>query len=394
MEHTNHPSRARRPRTEEKPKMHLRDTLATAVLAGTVALFVLLGLLTPDRDFSENENRKLAVFPEFSVSALADGSYLEDLGSYLADQFPGRDLWISMNLWMNRAFGQKEASGVYLCADDYLIQAPGAPDTENLERNIGAVNAFGSGHPDLRMTMAIIPNAATIHADKLPANAPVRDQRADLADLSQRVTGAVFADVTDALVEHSSEYLFYKTDHHWTSLGACHAFTHLAPTLGLTAPTMDSYTVYPVSTTFEGTLSSRSGSHAALDQVDIYLPATDIDYSVTYVDTQERIASMYSRAALDQKDHYTVFFGGNHGRVDITTTADTDRCLLLLKDSYANCFVQFLYPHYDRIIMIDPRYYYGNLESLVSGQGVTDVLYLYNLDTFLADSSLADVLSG
>jgi hypothetical protein len=130
------------------------------------------------------------------------------------------------------------------------------------------------------------------------------------------------------------------------------------------------------------------------DRVDIYVPKTEVSYSVNYVDSQKRVASLYNRAALEQKDHYTVFFGGNHGRVDITTTAETGRCLLLLKDSYANCFVQFLYPHYDRILMVDPRYYYGDLENLISSQSVTDVLYLYNLDTFLSDSSLADVLGA
>ena len=126
--------------------------------------------------------------------------------------------------------------------------------------------------------------------------------------------------------------------------------------------------------------------------MEIYVPDTQIQYHVTYVDSQHKTATLYDRSALEKKDHYTVFFGGNHSRVDITTTADTDRCLLLLKDSYANCFVQFLYPHFDKIIMIDPRYYYGDLENLISSQSITDVLYLYNLDTFLSDSSLADVL--
>jgi hypothetical protein len=364
------------------------------VLLGGIALFVLLGLLAPDREFSQGENRKLAQKPEFSLSALAEGKLFEDLGSYLADQFPGRDMWIGLNLRMNRFFGQKETGGVYLCRDGYLIQAPGEPDEANLDRNIRAINRFGARHSGLKITMSVIPNAATIHADRLPANAPVRDQRADLADLQARVTGAVFADVTEALERYSDEYLFYKTDHHWTSLGAGRAFTALAPTLGISAPSLDSYTVYPVSDSFEGTLSSRTGSHAARDRVDIYVPKTEVSYSVNYVDSQKRVASLYNRAALEQKGHYTVFFGGNHSRVDITTTAGTGRCLLLLKDSYANCFVQFLYPHYDRILMVDPRYYYGDLENLISSQSVTDVLYLYNLDTFLSDSSLADVLGA
>ena len=79
--------------------------------------------------------------------------------------------------------------------------------------------------------------------------------------------------------------------------------------------------------------------------------------------------------------------------MDITTTADTGRCLLVFKDSYANCMMQFLYPYYEHITMIDPRYYYDNVEKVISSESITDVLFLYNLDTFLSDSSLADTLA-
>jgi electron transport complex protein RnfD len=76
-----------------------------------------------------------------------------------------------------------------------------------------------------------------------------------------------------------------------------------------------------VSNTFEGTLSSKSGSHGVKDRVEIFAPQTDIEYYVTYGDDKTGICSMYNRAALEGKDHYTVFFGGNYSRVDITTTA-------------------------------------------------------------------------
>ena len=105
------------------------------------------------------------------------------------------------------------------------------------------------------------------------------------------------------------------------------------------------------------------------------------------------IGTIYDRSALDQKDKYTVFFGGNYPRVDVYTTAETGKTLLLFKDSYANCLMQFLYPYYDHIILIDPRYYYDNVESVISREQVTDVLFLYNANTYFEDTSLADVLN-
>lgn len=390
MEQVHTPRRAALRNTPFQRNRRLQGQLLTNLLLGVIVAILVLSVFIKDKDFSESENRSLAQFP--GISSLWEGTFLSDLGDYFADQFPVRDIWMSLNLTMNRFLGQKESSGVYLCEDDYLMQVPAQPNEEQVSRNLAAINAFSAAHPELNMVMSVVPNAVTIHSDKLPPNAPVRNQRTDLRNITSRLTDVTFVDVTDTLWEHRAEYLFYKTDHHWTSLAAAYAFETIAPSMGITAPDRNSYTVYTVSDSFEGTLSSKSGSHAALDTVEIYVPDTEIEYCVTYGGSGESICSLYNRAALEQKDHYTVFFGGNHSRVDITTTAKTGRSLLLFKDSYANCFVQFLYPYFDHITMIDPRYYYDKLELVLTSESITDVLFLYNLDTYLSDTSLADVL--
>lgn len=376
-----------------KRNRRLQGKYLSWLLIGVIVLLSVAGLVVEDRDFSPSENRKLAGFPDFSLSDLLDGSYLQGMGDYIADQFPARDMWITLNLKLNQLLGQKEFSGVYLCEDNYLIQIPSAPNETQHERNLNAINTFARNHPNLNMVMTVAPNSVTVHADKLPENAPVRDQMADLYHIASTVTDVKVVDVTQKLMEHKDEYLYYRTDHHWTSLAAYYAFQVIAPELRITAPGMEEYAVYPVSTTFEGTLSSKSGSHSALDTVEIMVPKSGIEYFVTYnSDSNTNICSLYNRAALDAKDHYTVFFGGNYSRVDITTTARTERNLLVFKDSYANCMIQFLYPYFDHITMIDPRYYYDNVEHVITSQGITDVLFLYNADTFLGDTSLADVL--
>jgi len=391
MEQNHSPKRSPRRQSPYQRNRRLQGKLLKWLLLGSIALILVLSLLIPDKAFSESENRSLAQRP--TKADLLDGTYLQDLGDYFADQFPGRDFWMTVNLGFNKLLGQRESSGVYLGSDDYLMQIPGEPNTLQAQRNLEAVNRFVEKYPELNTVMTVAPNAVTVHADKLPANAPVRDQRQDLAHIRQGLKGVRFVDVTDTLTAHADEYLFYKTDHHWTSLGAYYAFTQIAASLDITPPALSTYTVYPVSVTFEGTLSSKSGSHAALDTVEIFVPDTQIEYYVTYGDSGEMISSLYHRPALEVKDHYTVFFGGNYPRVDITTSADTERSLLVFKDSYANCMIQFLYPYFDRIIMIDPRYYYDNVDLVIKSQNITDVLFLYNLDTYLADASLADVLT-
>lgn len=393
MEQNQTPDRPRR-RSPYQRNRRLQGQYLATLLVGTVVLFTLLGILWKDRDFSESENRSLAGFPELTVDSAMDGSFLQGLGDYVADQFPGRDMWMSLNLWMNKTLGQKEANGVYLGTDGYLIQIPGEPNAVQHERNLDAINDFAARHEDLNIVMSVAPNAVTIYSDKLPEFAPVRNQAADLAHIKGRLNGTTFVDVTDILKAYRDDQLYYRTDHHWTSLAAYCAFQAIAPHLEIDPPALANYTVYTVSNTFEGTLSSKSGSHEVYDKVEIYVPRTEIEYYVTYPGDQTGICSMYDRSALDKKDHYTVFFGGNYSRVDITTTANTERNLLVFKDSYANCMLQFLYPYFDHITMIDPRYYYDNVENVISSESITDVLYLYNLDTFLGDSSLADVLTA
>ena len=162
----------------------------------------------------------------------------------------------------------------------------------------------------------------------------------------------------------------------------------------IAAPTVQ-FEGHVVSVTFEGTLSSKTGSHRAKDVIEVFSPLQEnVRYYVNYPGESVRKATMFEKDALAEKDQYTVFFGGNHALAEIRTTASTGRNLLLLKDSYANSYVQFLYPFFDNIIMVDPRYYYDSLETLVSTEGITDVLMLYSADTLFADSALADCLAS
>lgn len=390
MEQNNPPRRKRR-------SLYLRNRrdqglLLVCLLLATVLLFNMVSLLRPDRSYSEQENRKLAAAPKLSWAGLTEGTWFSGVESYVADQFAARDFWIALQLRFARFMGAREANGVLLCDDDYLMEAPAEPDQTALARNLDAVNAFAAVNSDVNVAMSVVPNAASVLLEKLPKNAPVRDQLQDIQNIAGSLQGVTFVDVTEALMAHKEEDVYYRTDHHWTSLGAFYAFEALAPALGIDASGTQ-YTIYPVSTTFEGTLASRSGCHEVRDTVELWVPQTGIEYYVTYEDSAETTCSLYAPEALSQKDHYTVFFGGNHPRVDVTTTAETGKCLLLFKDSYANCLVQFLTPYYENIILIDPRYYYGDVASLMRREGVTDVLFLYNANTFLGDTSLADLLA-
>lgn len=388
--------RRRRPRVKRdaayyrKRARQFHNALLMFAFALIILIFAAANLIHRDRDVSESENRKLAQRPKFSVAAVLDGSYFSDVTAWFNDQFVGRDGWITWNLRGQKLIGRRETGDVYLGRKGYLLKKPVAMNPETVDPKLESIRDFASAYPNVKMYFTLAPSAATILTDKTPRNAPITDQLSQIQTIYNQLGTVTPLDITTTLQRHKDEYIYYKTDHHWTSLGARYAFEAIALNMDVSA--VSEYDIHTVSTTFQGTQSSESGDHSSEDTVQIYTPKADINYYVSYPSTQEKSASMYKRECLNVKDHYTVFFGGNYPIVEIYTTANTGRNLLVFKDSYANCFMQFLTPYFDKIIMIDPRYYYDDLTSVITTQGISDILFLYSADTFMEDTSLTDVL--
>lgn len=383
-----------RQQRKRKIRKWLCRTMAI-LFAGIVCVLAVVSLIKPDRKYSDEENRVLAGFPKLSAESLMDKDYMTGLEDYTSDQFVLRDLWIRLKVQADLLMGKREFNGVYLGKKKQLIQALANPDEENVKKNLEAINAFAAANEDANVNLMLVPNAAYVLEDYLPKGAPVRDQAKDLKSVQGMLSEDVgFINVTDTLKKHTDEGLYYKTDHHWTSRGAALGFEASAEALGIEHPLTD-YDVYTVATDFSGTLASTSGYHKAKDTVEIYAPKdVEIQYLVSDSDNEEKRPTVYDRSALEKKDKYQVFFGGNHAMVDIVTANETQKRLLVFKDSYANCFIPFLLPYYNEIVMIDPRYYYDNVQNVVDNKGITDILFLYNADTFLTDNSLADVLAS
>lgn len=352
-------------------------------------------LFSKDKTYSESENRMLAQKPDFSLHNLASGKYMSDMEDYVTDQFFIRDKWINLKLLEDMALGKRESNGVYIGKQEYLMEIPSAPDEKSLENNLDAINDFAVRHSDLNTVMSLVPNAAYVYNQLIPKNAPVRNQAQDIEKVQTAVGSSLnYVDLTDTMTSHKEEPIYYKTDHHWTTLGAKYAFDTLHSALGIDTPA-EEYTVYPVTNSFSGTLASKSGYDKAEDTIEIYVPQnTDTGCVVNYIDENRKSASVYDSKALENKDKYEVFFGGNHTRIDISTPLEEKKNLLIFKDSYANCFIPFLIPYYRNIVVIDPRYYYDDIDSLIKDSEITDVLLLYNVNTFMTDNSLGDVLAG
>ena len=193
--------------------------------------------------------------------------------------------------------------------------------------------------------------------------------------------------------EHSK--IYYKTDHHWTTLGAFYAFQAAAPSLGIDGDLSGKYVSYTVSDSFNGMLASKSGVNLGeKEQIDIYVPTEeDTDLIVDYVDEGKRSTSLYDSSKLKEKDQYTVFLGGNSSLLDIRTVSTSTKRLLLVKDSFANSFIPFLTPYYREIVVVDPRYYSGTINDLMDSYRISEVLFLYSGNTFFKDNNISGVFA-
>ena len=359
-------------------------------------------IIMHEKTFSETENRMLQQFPKFKKETLLSGKFMTQSEDFVADQFFLRDYWIGIKLKADKVIGRQTSNGVILGKDGYLIEDSVAPAPASFEKNLNAIQTFAEKHDDLKIVMTVVPNAVSICDQLLPENMPVHSQKEDLAAIKKAVSKSLtYVDLTSTLSAHKDEYIYYRSDHHWTSLGAKYAFEAMKESLGTSELTGDLGTdtpeaflnVYNVTESFSGTMASSSGDFSVMDSIDIYVyEIEDFQYVVEYTDAQKKSATVFNSAALSQKNKYEVFLGGNHPQINIKTTNLNKRNLLILKDSYANAFIPFLLPYYQTITIVDPRYYSDDLEKLIADTGITDILFLYNMNTFATDNSLAGVL--
>ena len=382
-------------RTQQKQKNRFIRIVTLVLFAAIIILADIFLLVSHNREFSERENRVLAKPPVLTTSNLLSGKYMTQAESFISDQFFLRDGWITYKLNADKLLGKKESNGVYLGKEGYLIEQAKEPAEEDFERNLDAIRDFALRHAgDQNIVMTVIPNAVCVMSHLLPTGAPAIDQEAILDRILEKVgTVLHFEDLTQDLIVHRHEYIYYKSDHHWTSLGARYAFDALYPSLGITDP-VDTYTQYKVTDQFSGTLASASGASDVRDEIDLFVPDSDIRYVVEYVGDSKKSATIYSSSALDTNSKYEVFLAGNHPLIKIRTTAPNKKNLLLIKDSYANAFVQFLLPYYGTIYIVDPRYYSDDLDKLITTGEITDILFLYNVNTFVEDNSIAGALTA
>lgn len=344
-------------------------------LGGLLVWHVLL----PDREKSETENRTLAQAPEFSWTALVDGSYTKKVETYFADQFPLRDSWTGLKARAEQLIGKSEFNGVYLCGDT-LISKVETPAEGMVNKNLSYVDRL-AGKTDANVVLGLIPSAAEVWKEKLPAGAESWDQTELLAQSS--------VDFQSTLSAHADEPIFYRTDHHWTTLGAFYGANALLEVLGKETLKENNFAPEAASDNFNGTLYSQSGIHwLEPDTMEFWVAEQGLTVT-SWRTGMEEPASLYDRTYLEKKDKYSSFLGGNQPLCVIKNENVTDGSkLLLVRDSYSDALAPFLAQRFSEIHLLDLRYYRAPVSAYAAENGIGDIAVVYSVQNFISDVNL------
>lgn len=339
-----------------------------------IAAFILFPLLLlgtvimkPDRPLSVNENRVLTTRKNIRAE-IFDGAFQDDLENYLSDQFPMRDRLKSAEAAIKLRCRSGCIGGAYVGRDGRLFQklTESDVDSEKCVRYAARVNRI-AGQTGIDTYVMYVPSAGISLKDSMPKGAPMYNYDALFASLKKELSACVVIDLRKALAGHTGYY--YATDHHWTADGVLAAYREWQTAHGK-EPTEESPEVFTVSEQFRGTLWSRVPSERIPCE---RIQAFRLPEGLT-AEADGREISLYDYAALDTKDKYNFFEGGNHGILTVTNPNNKDgKTLMILKDSFANSFLPCLVGDYAKIIMVDERYAFIDAGQLAVDMGADEI---------------------
>ncbi|MBD5098468.1 MAG: hypothetical protein HDT35_02775 [Clostridiales bacterium] len=360
--------------------------------------FGIAHFILPDRDFSDQENRYLSQFKVPTLSTLRSGEFMEDFEDYVTDQFPLRDGWIQLKALSERALGKQENNSVYFGTDGQTLFAHfTAISPEDLAQRVGFVNKL-AGNVDVPVYFSLVPDKSWVLSGLLPANAPNVDDNSTIQQAKELCWENVnFIDLTWVLKDTCGNSdprengSFYRTDHHWTTMGAYVGYLALMQAMGDSGGIYD-YPLALCSDAFYGTTYSASGAGwIKPDSIYTMIPEGGTKGRVTvtgYPNGQPIESTMYHPEKLEVKDKYAYFLGGNQPLCVIKNPDAQGGKLLVVRDSYSDSLAPFLAEEFEEVHLFDLRYNNMSLKQYVADNGIDQVLVLYSANNFNTDKNL------
>lgn len=405
---------------------------------GTMLLLFVVGLLLFLRPtVSESEKRELTKFPSLSWETLISGEYFSQINTWYADTYPGREGLIGVNNAIRELFGIRTVVLVQSKPDVPTtppndLQPPNtSADTTPIER-LGSVYVKGNTafevYTESRsnseryaelITLAaqqlgsgvavydiIVPLSSSVHLSQNELEQiGASDSKAAIDAMYAAMSGVTTVDAYSLLREHNNEYLYFRTDHHWTARGAYYAYTAFCNAAGITPLPLSTWQKYEFGG-FLGTLYNEADQPAALksnpDTVEAWVPNGTNDVRIT----DKSGSTLRYRGGLVRTDtdsfyanassKYNCFIMGDNPLTEIHNEKKNDgSSIIVVKESFGNAFVPFLVDHYEYVYVIDYRYFRSatgkTLDTFVAEKDCDTVLFINNLTATSASARISDM---
>lgn len=358
---------------------------------------MIADIIYPDRAYSELENKKLMQNPPLVLTSILNNEWTNHYTDYVNEQFIFRDQWIDLYSFCENMILQKfDYNKILIGKEDMLfprMYALKESECMQLQKNISVISQFAKKH-DGKVQFLLAPSASLIYSENIPSKAPIIDENAYLDKIFSAVKKeADVIDLREVFSKVKDQYIYYRTDHHWTTNGAYLAYQTFCKQKNLIPFDCNLKAKHEVND-FYGTSYSASRKWDALPDVITYydLSNTMTTYKVLGENQfkKEKQTGLYEKEKLNKRDKYGMFLYGNNGYSVIK--GDGAGKILLIKDSYANCFIPFLTNNYAKIAVVDLRNYNYSLDSLIEKEGYDDILILYNFQTFVADTCIPNLM--
>ena len=371
----------------------------TALFCTFIFGFGIFHFILPDRDFSEQENTFLEQFKPPTWDTVRSGEFMKKFEKYYNHQFPLRDQWVQMKAYSERALGKQENNKVYFGKDGQTLFAHFTQiSDEELAARVGFVNKLGD-NLDVPVYFSLVPDKSWALPYLLPDNAPNVDDNSTIQQAKELCGEKVsFIDMTDWLGNPSGDEelmgisSFYRTDHHWTSMGAYWGYVVLMEGMGRDIHVLAWDQKALVSDSFYGTTYSASGAGwVEPDSIYTIVPEGGTKGRVTvtrYPEGKPIEGGLYYPEKLEVKDKYAYFLGGNQPLCVIRNPDAAGGKLLVVRDSYSDSLAPFLAEEFQEVHLFDLRYNKNSLKNYVQQNGIDCAAALYSISNFVSSQDL------
>lgn len=372
----------------------ITNRITAIITLSIIAFFFFMTVFGKNEPFSFTENRRLADVPEFTVDGLYDGSDVEKIGNYITDHFAGRKTLLSAQTRLQAELSEQIVNGIYIGKDRLLDAEVSLRTPASVSSDI--FNRYTESY-DGTVYFAAIPSSSGVYGDLLQARGISRSDSQQISAFYEFLSNKIRKiDAYNILKMLNENYIYYRTDTKWTTYGAYCVYKTVIQKLGFLPALYDKYSIRHITDNYRGDLYKKVlSAQITPDIIDIYNytdGATVISCEKTTKSGNTVEAELYNFDKLDSSDMYSVFLGDPAPLIKIKTSVKNDKKLLVIKDSYANCFVPFLIQHYSEIAVVSPEDMQKELSEYVNINDYGQTLFLFGVENLGNRTNLEKII--